>query len=109
MTLPEFNLDGKVAIVTGASRGIGKAIALTLAEAGADIVATARTVKDIEKTAEEVELLGRRSLAIPTDVLDGEQIKQMVEIHKSILLGLFGYSDTRDGKKLYLLYIPIPI
>jgi NAD(P)-dependent dehydrogenase (short-subunit alcohol dehydrogenase family) len=61
----EYSLKGKVAIVTGAGRGIGKAIALTLAEAGADITVAARTTEQIERTAEEIRKLGRRALAVP--------------------------------------------
>ena len=79
MTLPEFSLEDRVAIVTGASRGIGKAIAVTLAEAGADIVVAARTVEGVEQTAEEVRRLGRRSLAISTDVLKSDQVQAMVD------------------------------
>ena len=66
MIFDEFNLKGKVAIVTGAGRGIGKTISLTLAEAGADIVVAARTKEEIEETCHEVKTLGRQSLAIPT-------------------------------------------
>jgi len=79
MVLKEFSLDGKVAIVTGASRGIGKTIALTLAEAGADIVAAARTEADLQMTAREVRQLGRKSLIVPTDVTKLEQVENMVE------------------------------
>lgn len=75
----DFSVEGKVAIVTGAGRGIGKAIALTLAEAGADIVAVARTAKQIEQTAEEIRKLGRKALAIPTDVTKEDQVKRAVE------------------------------
>ena len=78
MVLKEFSLDGKVAIVTGASRGIGKAIVLTLAEAGANIAATARTASDLEQTAKEVRQLGRKCLAVPTDVTKMEQVENMV-------------------------------
>ena len=75
----EYSVEGKVAIVTGAGRGIGKAIALTLAEAGADITVVARTVNQIEQTAEEIHKLGRKALAIPTDVTQEDQIKGTVE------------------------------
>jgi len=75
----EFDLKGKVAIVTGAGRGIGKVIALTLAEAGADIVVTARTEQQITETAEEVRRLGRRSLAVPADVTKQRQTRAVVE------------------------------
>jgi len=77
--LKEYNLAGKVAIVTGAGRGIGKAIALTLAEAGADVIAAARTVEQIERTAEEIRKLGRRALAVPTDVTKRDQVENAVE------------------------------
>ncbi len=79
MVLKEFSLDGKVAIVTGASRGIGKAIALTMAEAGADIVAAARTAAELEKTAKEVRQLGRKCLAVPTDVTKLKQVEKMAD------------------------------
>lgn len=78
MVLSEFNLEGKAAIVTGASRGIGKVVALTLAEAGANIVAAARTASDLEQTAEEVRKLGRDCLVVPTDVTELKQVEAMV-------------------------------
>lgn len=78
MVFDEFRLEGKVAIITGAGRGIGKAIALAMAEAGADIVAVARTQAEIEETCREVRALGRQALAIPTDVTRGDQVERMV-------------------------------
>ena len=75
----DFSVEGKVAIVTGAGRGIGKAIALTLAEAGADVTVVARTAKQIEQTAEEIHELGRKALAITTDVTKEDQVKRAVE------------------------------
>jgi len=74
-----FTLEGKVAIVTGAGRGIGKSIALGLADAGADVVVCARTAADVEATAEEIRAKGRRSLPLPTDVRLAEQIASLVE------------------------------
>jgi NAD(P)-dependent dehydrogenase (short-subunit alcohol dehydrogenase family) len=65
-----FSLDGKVAVVTGASRGIGRSIALGMAEAGADVVVAARTEADLETLVKEIEGLGRRAIAVPTDVTD---------------------------------------
>jgi NAD(P)-dependent dehydrogenase (short-subunit alcohol dehydrogenase family) len=79
MITEEYRVDGKVAIVTGAGRGIGKAIALTLGEAGADITAVARTREQIEQTAEDIRKLGRQALAIPTDVSEEDQVKKAVE------------------------------
>lgn len=78
-------LQGQVAVITGASRGIGRAIALDFARAGADIVVTARSSEStpsklpgtIDDTAREVEALGQRALAIPMDVSNEEQVKEM--------------------------------
>jgi len=77
--LKEFNLDGKSAIVTGAGRGIGRVIAMTLAEAGADVAAVARSANELEETAGEVRRLGRKGLAIPTDITKAEDVTRMVE------------------------------
>ena len=65
-----FSLKGKVALITGASRGIGRAIALTLAGAGADVVVSSRNKRppELEKVAEEIRAKGRRALAIPAHV-----------------------------------------
>ncbi len=79
MILKDFSVEGKVAIITGAGRGIGKAIALTMAEAGADLTVIARTAKQIEQTAEEVRRLGREAFAIPIDVTKEDQVKEVVE------------------------------
>lgn len=79
MILDTFRLDGKVAIITGAGRGLGRAMALALAEAGADIVATARTLDQITDTAKEVQQRGRKALAIPMDVTNSQQVNAMVE------------------------------
>lgn len=72
-----FSLQGKIAIVTGASRGIGRAIALGLAEAGADVAVAARNEEDIKTVAKEIEGLGRRSVAIVTDVMKREDIENL--------------------------------
>lgn len=60
-----FRLDGRVAVVTGGSRGIGRAVALGLARAGADVVVASRKMADLEPVAEEIRALGRRALAVP--------------------------------------------
>lgn len=70
-----FDLKGKTALVTGASRGIGKAIATGLAAAGADVALLARNTTALEELAGEVEGLGRRALVLTCDVNDGEQIR----------------------------------
>ncbi len=71
--LNKFNLDGQVAVITGAGRGLGRAIALAYAETGADVVCSARTLADVEAVADEVRALGRRALAISCDVNDQTQ------------------------------------
>lgn len=79
MVLSSFSLTGRVAIVTGAGRGIGKAIALGLADAGADVVVAARTASDIEATAGEITAKGRKALAVPTDVRQSDQVDNLVD------------------------------
>ena len=77
-TLDRFRLDGKVALVTGASSGLGVAIAQGLAEAGADVVLGARRVDKLEETKGLVEAAGRKALAVQTDVTDPDQCTAMV-------------------------------
>ena len=79
MTLPDFSLKDKVAIVTGAKRGIGKAIAVTFAEAGADVVVCGRTLTELEEVTSEIRALGRRSLALKTDVTMKNEVTSLVE------------------------------
>jgi citronellol/citronellal dehydrogenase len=80
------DLSGRVALVTGASRGIGKALALRLAREGADVVVAAKSEQSTERlpgsiheTADEIRALGRRAIAVPTDVRDEAAIRRMIE------------------------------
>ncbi|RFU37465.1 SDR family oxidoreductase [Actinomadura logoneensis] len=70
MIWDRFRLDGRVAVVTGAGRGIGAASAVALAQAGADVVLAARTEEQLRKVAAEVEAAGRRALVVPSDLSD---------------------------------------
>jgi NAD(P)-dependent dehydrogenase (short-subunit alcohol dehydrogenase family) len=77
--LDRFRLDGKVALVTGASSGLGVAFALGLAEAGADVAVAARRAERLEETRGKVEELGRRSIAVSLDVSDPEACTRAVQ------------------------------
>lgn len=77
--LDRFRLDGQVAVVTGAGRGIGAACAIAYAEAGADVVVGARTAEQIERTAAAVRERGQRAIALPCDVMVPEQREALVQ------------------------------
>jgi 7-alpha-hydroxysteroid dehydrogenase len=79
MILDRFRLNDKVAIVTGAGRGIGGGIARALGEVGANVVCAARTLEQIEQTAEAVRRCGQRAIAVPCDVNDRAQIETVVQ------------------------------
>jgi len=71
-------LDGRIAVVSGVGPGMGRAIALELARAGADVVLAARREDSLRAVAKEVEGLGRRALCVPTDITDLEQCRRLV-------------------------------
>ncbi len=72
-----LRLDGKVAVVTGAGKGIGRGIAKALAEAGADVVVSSRSKSDLDTLVAEIEQLGRRALALPADVTSTEELAHL--------------------------------
>jgi 7-alpha-hydroxysteroid dehydrogenase len=78
MILDRFKLTGKVAIVTGAGRGIGQGSALALAEMGAHVVCAARTAEQIEETCEKARAFGVKALAVPCDVNDRAALAELV-------------------------------
>jgi NAD(P)-dependent dehydrogenase (short-subunit alcohol dehydrogenase family) len=86
----EARLDGKVAVVTGGGRGIGRATAIVLARAGAAVVVTARTVREIEQTAAAIRQDGGQALAVPTDVSDWLAVQRLAEETKHA----FGPADV---------------
>lgn len=79
MSYPAFDLTGKVAVVVGGTSGIGRAIALGLAEAGADVVPTSRRLEQVEMTAREIQERGRRSLEVASDVTDRASLKRVLD------------------------------
>ncbi|MBT2754969.1 glucose 1-dehydrogenase [Mesobacillus foraminis] len=78
MFLPSFSLGGKVAVVTGAGRGIGRALAIGFAEAGADVALIARTEGDLKDTAGIIKEMGREALPIRADVTSREEIHNAI-------------------------------
>jgi NAD(P)-dependent dehydrogenase (short-subunit alcohol dehydrogenase family) len=83
-----FELDGRKALVTGASRGIGRGIALAFARAGADVAISARDAEKLGQVAAEIEALGRRAVVVPADVLDADAVRGAVEQSAEQLDGL---------------------
>lgn len=86
--LDRFRLDGKVAIVTGASRGIGARAATALAEMGADVVIAARSAESLASVCSEVEALGRRAVAVPCDLSDLASMRTLVDTATAELGGI---------------------
>ena len=76
---PAFSLAGKRCVVTGASRGLGRAIALAFADRGADVVLGARSRDDLESVAREIGAKGRRAIVQPTDVTDVAQVRALAD------------------------------
>jgi len=106
MILDSLKLDGKVAIITGAGRGLGRAMAVRIADAGADIVAAARTQSQLDETAEAVRKIGRKCLTVPTDVTVSTQVNALAAATLEqfgkidILVNNAGGGDSGLGKQL---------
>ena len=104
--LDRFALNGGVAVVTGAGRGIGEGITVALAQAGCDVVLTARREHELEAVAEVVRDLGRRALVIPGDITDGAFVDALADRAKAemgrvtLWVSNAGGADDRTPRKL---------
>ena len=105
--LKEFSLENEVALITGAGREIGRAIASVLAESGADIVAASRTEAELEETAAEVIEQKRRCVTLPTDINNEDHLRKLVDT----TLAEFGKIDilvNNAGMGSLKMTIPLP-
>lgn len=107
MSTEIFSLEGKVAVVTGASRGIGRAIALGFARAGADVAVAARTIADLETLAEEIDSIGRRALPIGTDVTDRHQVENLIDSTVKELGGLDVLVNNAGGARFMSPFVAV--
>lgn len=105
MSIPSFSLAGKVALVNGGKRGIGRAIALAFAEAGADVAVCSRVVKDgkLETVAGEIERFGRRSLAVQADISQKADVDKMVRR----VMEHFGAIDILVNSAAMITMVPL--
>jgi NAD(P)-dependent dehydrogenase (short-subunit alcohol dehydrogenase family) len=106
MKIPSFDLTGKTAIITGATKGLGYGMAQTLASAGADLVVVSRTEADCQAVAAEIRGMGRRAHAVPTDVTRPDQIQNLLNTAVAkfgridILVNNAGTAITKKAIKL---------
>lgn len=103
-------LKDKVALITGASRGIGKSIALRFASQGACVILVSRQITGLEQTAAEIRKIGGTALCIPTDVTQDDQVKQMVDtalahFHRIDIL----VNNAGISKEMPLLEMPVAV
>ena len=85
MPINAFDLHGQVALITGPAKGMGRAVTLTLAEAGADLVLVGRDTEEINRVSEEAQRLGRNTLVIKCDVTSPKEVTAMIDKAKKIL------------------------
>ena len=108
--LDRFALTGGVAVVTGAGRGIGEGIAIALAQAGCDVVLTARREQEINAVAEVIRGLGRRAIALPGDITDGAFVDSLAERAKaemgSVTLWVSNAGGADDRTPRHLAEMP---
>lgn len=96
--LDQFSLKGQKAVVTGAGKGIGRGIALCLAEAGADVVVASRTPDDLADVTREIEARGRRGFSVTADVTDPAQVAALADAAAERLDGLTIWINNAGGQ-----------
>ncbi len=112
MYVDKFSLSGKVAIVTGAGRGLGRQMALALAKNGAAVVVAARTQSQIDEAAAEIRALGAKSLAVATDITDRKACFALIDAavkefgRLDVMMNNAGIGDRRTGPQDFLNYEP---
>ncbi|MFN4020222.1 MAG: SDR family NAD(P)-dependent oxidoreductase [Erythrobacter sp.] len=108
--LDRFRLDGEVAVVTGAGKGIGRSIAIALAEAGADVALASRTQADLDAVAAEITALGRRALPLTTDATNSAALERLAQATIATLGKLTIWVNNAggipDGTPRYLTRTP---
>jgi NAD(P)-dependent dehydrogenase (short-subunit alcohol dehydrogenase family) len=97
MTMNEFDLTGKVAVVTGAGQGIGEGIAKSMARAGASVVVAARSVDKLNRVAREIQDAGGNAIAVPTDVTDRAALVNLAEVAIREFGGLHCWVNNAGG------------
>lgn len=103
--MSKFDLSGRVAVITGGGTGIGRGAALVLAEHGADVVPAGRRPEPLESAVKEIRALGRRALAVPTDVTDPDRCQDLVDTtlnglgRLDILVNCAGGAETKSLAK----------
>lgn len=106
MQIPTFDLTGKVAIVTGATKGLGYGMAVGLAQAGADIAVVSRTAADCAKVAAELQAMGRKAVPVPADVSKPAAVQKLVDLVAAeygkidILVNNAGTAVTKPAENL---------
>ncbi len=98
-----MKLKDKVALVTGSSKGLGRAVALTFAQEGADVVINGRDIPAMEEVCREIEGMGRKALMIPADVREADQVREMVDQ----TLAAFGRIDILINNAGGALFTPV--